>query len=822
MKQRIFTFMMALMAVASGAWAQLLINEENFPDENFRNYLLAQDYGKTGKIGGALRDILMMDVSGQGITDLTGIQNFPNLWWLECSNNNLTQLDLSQNHQIVQVFIDGNNITGEAMDAFIASLPIPTEEDNYFNDRIYRKRTPDGRLNTVSPCLSAVDIRTGIEDGNSISVAQVAAAKAKGYETYCHVDGDDYNLYPGYDAFEGAIPINEENFPDEEFRTFISENYGSGGMLPLPVIQATKEMTTDSWNDIMNLKGIEYFTELEELRCYYCKISTLDLTPLTKLKRLYCDDIGLKSLIVPTSLELLYCPENKLTTLDLSACTQLKELNCSENKLTTLNIEGCTQMTTLKCYQNSNLATLNLTGLTQLEYLDCSDCKFATLNLTGFAKLTDFQCGGNLLTQLTLEGCTQLQKLHCEENLLTTLDLSTCTQLKELRCEENLLTSLKVANTATDMNLIHCRKNRLPETAMETFVQSLPTVEEGTLFVKDLGEDDEGNIMTPAQVETAKGKGWKVMARVHEWITYTEEEYAGSDPSKGVVINSENFPDENFRNYLLSTGYGSDGFINEEEQHYWRTLNAGDFFEEVGRGIHSLKGIEHIPGIQYLYACYNPITEIDLSKNTELLALDITDCQVTQLDFTHNTNLLALEMDGNQFTSLDVSMLPKLVKLFVDHSPLGTIDVSHNPNMENLSCAYCQLDNLDVSACTQLQTFNCHHNNIRGERMDALIESMPTVEYGEFYPIVLEDPTEGNVITTTQVAAVRAKGWKVFAYNSKTESWGNYNGSDPTSIIAPSVEENDVNAPIHNLAGQRVNASYKGIVIKRGKKILVR
>ena len=44
----------------------------------------------------------------------------------------------------------------------------------------------------------------------------------------------------------------------------------------------------------------------------------------------------------------------------------------------------------------------------------------------------------------------------------------------------------------------------------------------------------------------------------------------------------------------------------------------------------------------------------------------------------------------------------------------------------------------------------------------------------------------------------------------------------PTGIEAITTDELDVNAPIYNTAGQQVNKNYKGVVIQKGKKILVK
>ena len=46
-----------------------------------------------------------------------------------------------------------------------------------------------------------------------------------------------------------------------------------------------------------------------------------------------------------------------------------------------------------------------------------------------------------------------------------------------------------------------------------------------------------------------------------------------------------------------------------------------------------------------------------------------------------------------------------------------------------------------------------------------------------------------------------------------------YTKAVPTSISGTVVTPTEnTNAPVYNLAGQQVNASYKGVVIKNGKK----
>lgn len=90
----------------------LPINEKNFPDPNFRNYI------KTYKAGG--RDVLTVeeqrkvesiDVKGWNISNLKGIEAFPNLKELNCGNNSIQKLDLRQNPELEKLICNKNQLT---------------------------------------------------------------------------------------------------------------------------------------------------------------------------------------------------------------------------------------------------------------------------------------------------------------------------------------------------------------------------------------------------------------------------------------------------------------------------------------------------------------------------------------------------------------------------------------------------------------------------------------------------------------------------------------------------------------------------------------
>ncbi|MDE7456764.1 MAG: leucine-rich repeat domain-containing protein, partial [Prevotella sp.] len=109
-------------------------------------------------------------------------------------------------------------------------------------------------------------------------------------------------------------------------------------------------------------------------------------------------------------------------------------------------------------------------------------------------------------------------------------------------------------------------------------------------------------------------------------------------------INATNFPDDNFRNYLLSLYYGKDGRLTEGEIKKIKSLRI------VDKGISSLQGIEYFTALTWLYCNNNQLTVLDVSKNTALTKLYCSNNQLTVLDVSKNTALTELYCYNNQLT----------------------------------------------------------------------------------------------------------------------------------------------------------------------------
>ena len=170
-----------------------------------------------------------------------------------------------------------------------------------------------------------------------------------------------------------GVAIDDTNFPDADFRTFVKNfDTNKDDSLSDTEIAAVKVINYPHIG-ITNLKGIEYFTALKILNCESNRLTTLDVSKNTALTDLYCSGNQLTVLDVSknTALKTLWCDENQLTVLDVSKNTALKILLCDANQLTALDVSKNTALTRLDCY-NNQLTSLDVSN-TDMDDLNCYD-----------------------------------------------------------------------------------------------------------------------------------------------------------------------------------------------------------------------------------------------------------------------------------------------------------------------------------------------------------------------------------------------------------------------------------------------------------------
>ena len=90
----------------------LPINEKNFPDPNFRNYIKTYIAGGSNVLTVEERSkVEIININKKDISSLKGIEAFPNLTELDCGNNSIQKLDLRQNPKLKTLKCNKNQLT---------------------------------------------------------------------------------------------------------------------------------------------------------------------------------------------------------------------------------------------------------------------------------------------------------------------------------------------------------------------------------------------------------------------------------------------------------------------------------------------------------------------------------------------------------------------------------------------------------------------------------------------------------------------------------------------------------------------------------------
>lgn len=391
-----------------------------------------------------------------------------------------------------------------------------------------------------------------------------------------------------------------------------------------------------------------------------------------------------------------------------------------------------------------------------------------------FTELESLWCGSDKLTELDVTKNTKLLDLRCSQSKLTTLDLSQNKDLYRLYCHNNPLTSLDLSQNVA-LEQLDCSSCQLTEldVAHNPKLKNL-YCHYNPLTSLDVSQNPE-----------------------LEYLYCYKMSFGTLDVTKNPALRS-----------LLCYGMKLTTLDLTQNPEL-------DYLSCDGNELATLDLTQNQK--LYLVRCVdNKLTALDLTKNP---VLEIVECyrnQLTALDVTQNPILRELECNDNQIEGLDLTKNPALTDLSCGNNPLKTLDVSQNTALKTLSCWGNQLTALDLSKNVALTNLACHLNSIKGAAMDALIEGLPTITdqfLGDWHVIYSND--EGNVITAEQIAAAQAKGWKPMYFDSYWKPF------DATAISATLRDKGQkMNGARYNLSGQRVNESYKGIIICNGKKYI--
>ena len=173
-----------------------------------------------------------------------------------------------------------------------------------------------------------------------------------------------------------------------------------------------------------------------------------------------------------------------------------------------------------------------------------------------------------------------------------------------------------------------------------------------------------------------------------------------------VEINSTDFPDEKFREYLLNKFDGdSDGKIAIAKV---IEIDVSDRTD-----ITDLKGVEKFTALRFLHCDNTGITALNVSQNTELEKLYCYNTGIQSLDVSQNRLLQVLECSNTGIQTLDVSNNTILMYLYCANTKIQTLNVNNNRLLRLLECTSTGIQSLNVSQNTELAQLYCYNTGIQ-------------------------------------------------------------------------------------------------------------
>ncbi|WP_394228135.1 immunoglobulin-like domain-containing protein [Pseudoalteromonas spongiae] len=359
-----------------------------------------------------------LDCRQKNIVSAAGIEYFQNMKVLNLSVNSLTQIDLSNNPNITELYLNTNQLSYIDLSKNLALSKVNLSYNKLLNldfsnntnltETLATNNLLEQIVTSGSPELQILELSTN----NIINVDVTNNKKLR-----------DLNVW-GSDLTEIDLSNNAE---------LVSLVLGANNIAQIEI--------TNNVN-------------LEKLDLSSNKLSTLNVSRNAKLKHLSLGTNQIKTIDLQgnTSLEYLNLSMNQLTEVDLSNNHLLTDLSLVLNSIASLDVTHLSKLTYLNIWAN-NITSIDVSQNTELTSLVLGGNSLLNLDISNNQKLTDLNLFSTGISEVDLSKLILLERLNLSSNNLVSLDLSNNTELRVLEAQQNNLNELDLINNSNLLRL---------------------------------------------------------------------------------------------------------------------------------------------------------------------------------------------------------------------------------------------------------------------------------------------------------------------------------------------------------------------------------
>ncbi|WP_298514274.1 hypothetical protein [uncultured Kordia sp.] len=742
------------------------VGAEEIPDANFEQALI--DLGlDTGPVDGfifpaALDQVTALNISNKNISDLTGIEFFTSLQTLNCSNNNLTTLDVSANTSLMTLNCSFNALTT----LNLRDLP---------------------SLNLLI-CNNNLLTKLNVKNGNNANfIAFIASSNPN--LTCIEVDSPAYSTSNWGSVDTGvtfAVFCDPVTYiPDNNFEQNLIDR-GLDDVLDDYVLTANINTVTavDLANsNVADLTGIEDFTALQTLYANGNQLTSVDLTQNTSLQTLEINGntISTIDLTQNTALVNLDIWSNPITTIDLTQNVALERANFQFCQLTSIDVSQNIALKKLSVNNNSQITTIDVSTNTNLEDLALTSTQISILDVSNNPNLKELFLGNCPISDLEISTNLALVFLNISGTLIQDINLSNHPAFDALFAENTTaLTNINVQN-GNNTNFRFFYTNNTPN--LECVQVDDVTYSTGAWTNVDTGTNfsllcaainDEcvdainipvsdfacGNTTTATMLDATDSNSLQCFgdnANFSDvWFSFTATDTShviklqnltgAPDFLWHALIDAQTYNCGNITDAIYCTdaleGMATNLTVGNTYyiQVYSHVANANTVFDicvapvipptqvyvpddNFEQALIDL-GYDTVLDDLVLRANVSTVTTLDvINKNIadltgieafvalEELHIDNNNISTT-VNLTQNPFLETFFAEGNTMTSLDLTQNSLLETVFIAGNSLTTLDVSQNPQLRFLFAENNSLSSLDVTQNPALRNMGVGGNNL--------------------------------------------------------------------------------------------------------------